>query len=115
MGVVAVIVAGVAVDTAEEEEGDSTVETAEGVVAATTEETITIGMIAMSGTIATEAAIVAMITKPSKDEGRSITYTNTFFGKNYSNGQKIKFHCSQKKKKKNFPPPKKKKKKKKKS
>jgi len=58
---------GVAVDTAEEEEVDSTVETAEVVVAATTEETITIGMIAMSGTIATEAAIVAMITKPSKD------------------------------------------------
>ena len=45
---------GVAVDTAEEEEVDSTVETAEVVVAATTEETITIGMIAMSGTIATE-------------------------------------------------------------
>merc|ERR1712029_1225817 len=65
--VVAVIVAGVAVDTAEEEEVDSTVETAEVVVAATTEETITIGMIVMSGTIATEAAIVAMITKPSKD------------------------------------------------
>ena len=79
---------GVAVDTAEEEEVDSTVETAEVVVAATTEETITIGMIVMSGTIATEvgleierllskcksflyfffqAAIVAMITKPSKD------------------------------------------------
>ena len=48
---------GVAVDTAEEEEGDSTVETAEVVVAATTEETITIGMIAMSGTIATEVGL----------------------------------------------------------
>ena len=48
---------GVAVDTAEEEEVDSTVETAEVVVAATTEETITIGMIAMSGTIATEVGL----------------------------------------------------------
>ena len=47
---------GVAVDTAEEEV-DSTVETAEVVVAATTEETITIGMIAMSGTIATEVGL----------------------------------------------------------
>ena len=47
---------GVAVDTAEEEV-DSTVETAEVVVAATTEETITIGMIVMSGTIATEVGL----------------------------------------------------------
>ena len=48
---------GAAVDTAEEEEVDSIVETAEVVVAATTEETITIGMIAMSGTIATEVGL----------------------------------------------------------
>jgi len=60
---------GVAVDTAAAEE-DSNVETVEVVIVGTTEETISIGMIAMSATIATEAAIVAMTTKnqkPSKD------------------------------------------------
>ena len=46
---------GVAVDTAvAAEEEDSNVETVEVVIVGTTEETISIGMIAMSATIATE-------------------------------------------------------------